>query len=111
MKFLPNLCCLVGMFFINFFPTSAQTVEPGEEVITAILNLGIAPPTNAPARGAESEGPFSKLVIKGVFMLDGTGAPVQGPVDITIEQDRIVKISGTGTDAFHLNKAKFNMNT
>ena len=107
MKFLPNLCCLVGMFFINFFPTSAQTVEPGEEVITAILNLGIAPPTNAPARGAESEGPFSKLVIKGVFMLDGTGAPVQGPVDITIEQDRIVKISGTGTDAFHLNKAEY----
>lgn len=107
MRFLLNLCCLIGMLFISFSPAFSQTVEPGEEVITTILNLGVDPPTNAPARGAESEGPFSKLVIKGVFMLDGTGAPVQGLVDITIEQDRIVKISGTGTDAFHLNKADY----
>lgn len=109
MKHLQNILGLLFLILISFSPVFSQTVEPEEEEeeITTILNLGVDQPTNAPARGAEREGPFSKLVIKGVFMLDGIGAPVQGPVDITIEQDRIVKILGTGTDAFHLNEAEY----
>jgi len=76
---------------------AVASAEPGEEVITLVLASGIAPPREAPPRGDESAGPFEKLVISGVNLIDGTGAPTQGPVDIIIENDRIVGISGAGT--------------
>ena len=44
----------------------------------------------APDRRAdEGEGPFERLVIRGVTMIDGTGAPPLGPVDLVIENNRI----------------------
>ncbi|MBT4520362.1 MAG: amidohydrolase family protein, partial [Halieaceae bacterium] len=64
--------------------------EPGEETITQALQLGVAPPLNAPLRGNESEGPFDRLVIADAFLIDGTGAPTRGPVSIVVEKDRIV---------------------
>lgn len=51
----------------------------------------------APARGAnEGEGPFPRLIIRGATMIDGTGAPPSGPVDIVIEQNRIVEVRSVG---------------
>ncbi|NIB42443.1 amidohydrolase family protein [Pseudomaricurvus alkylphenolicus] len=73
---------------------SAQ-VEPGEEIISKVPE-SFPPAKKSPARGAESEGPFDKLIIKNVFLIDGTGAPNQGPVNIVIENDRITAIEGTG---------------
>lgn len=40
----------------------------------------------------EGEGPFSSLLVKGATMIDGTGAPPEGPVDILIEGNRIARI-------------------
>ncbi|MDX1455557.1 MAG: amidohydrolase family protein [Gammaproteobacteria bacterium] len=40
------------------------------------------------------EGPFDRLVLKGGIVVDGTGAPAYGPVDILVENDRIVSIGG-----------------
>src|SRR5918993_127640 len=41
------------------------------------------PLTPAPARRTdEGKGPFKTLVIRGAMLIDGTGAPPQGPVDI-----------------------------
>lgn len=40
----------------------------------------------------EGEGPFPQLVIQGATMIDGTGAPPEGPVDIVIEGNRIAQI-------------------
>jgi imidazolonepropionase-like amidohydrolase len=52
----------------------------------------------APARQAgEGLGPFKTLVIRGATLIDGTGAPPNGPVDIVIEGSRIVSIRGAGT--------------
>jgi hypothetical protein len=58
--------------------TAAQAQEP-------------PPPVNpAPNRGPdEGRGPFKTLVIRGAILIDGTGAPPQGPVDIVIENNRI----------------------
>jgi len=42
----------------------------------------------------ESEGPFSRLVIDGGILIDGTGAPPLGPVTIVVEKERISKIFG-----------------
>ncbi|MGH7502841.1 MAG: amidohydrolase family protein [Longimicrobiales bacterium] len=49
----------------------------------------------APAR-AEGEGPFERLILRGAIVIDGTGAPPQGPVDIVIEGNRITRIVGVG---------------
>src|SRR5687768_16675133 len=57
----------------------------------------------APARPqGEGEGPFERLVIRGVTVIDGTGSPPVGPVDITIEGNRITRISGAGTPGLPL---------
>src|SRR5262249_31761240 len=57
------------------------------------------PPINpAPNRAAdEGRGPFKTLVIRSAILIDGTGAPPQGPVDIVIENNRIRSILSAGT--------------
>ena len=35
-------------------------------------------------RAGEGEGPFDRLVIRGVTVIDGTGAPPRGPMDIVV---------------------------
>jgi hypothetical protein len=44
----------------------------------------------------EGEGPYERLILRGVNLIDGTGAPTRGPVDIVIANDRIVEIAGVG---------------
>jgi hypothetical protein len=52
-------------------------------------------PRPAPARH-EGEGPFPKLIIRGATLIDGTGGPPRGPVDIVIEGNRITEVAGVG---------------
>ena len=47
-------------------------------------------------RRAEGEGPYERLILRGVNLIDGTGAPTRGPVDIVIENDRIAEIQSVG---------------
>lgn len=49
----------------------------------------------APDRG-EGEGPYDRLIIRGVTLIDGTGAPPIGPVDIVVEKNRISRIERVG---------------
>lgn len=70
-------------------------------VLTAMASLVFAQPQRgvAPApdrRADEGEGPFDRLVIRGATIIDGTGAPAQGPVDIVIENNRIREIRSVG---------------
>ena len=49
------------------------------------------PPT--PNRGAgDGEGPFDRMVIRGVTVIDGTGAPPRGPMDIVVQNNRITDV-------------------
>ena len=50
----------------------------------------------------EGEGPFRRLVIRGATLVDGTGAPPRGPVDIVIAGNRIESIRGAGTPGLPL---------
>jgi len=43
------------------------------------------------------EGPFNRLVIRNVNIIDGTGAPMQGPYDVVIEHDKITEIRSIGS--------------
>lgn len=45
----------------------------------------------------EGEGPYTQLILRGVIMINGTGAPPTGPMDIVIENNRIVQIAGVGS--------------
>ena len=49
-----------------------------------------------PRTSDESVGPFRKLVIRGATLIDGTGAPPRGPVDIVIEGNKIVAVTQAG---------------
>ena len=42
------------------------------------------------------DGPYDRLVLRGATLIDGTGAPPVGPVDIVVEDDRIVNIESVG---------------
>ncbi len=44
----------------------------------------------------EGDGPYTQLIIRGVTLIDGTGAPPVGPVDIIVKGNRIVKIVSLG---------------
>ena len=60
--------------------------------IAAATNA-VTPPEPAPVESrTEGEGPYDRLILRGGYMVDGTGAPTQGPVDIVVENDRIVEI-------------------
>lgn len=48
-------------------------------------------------RAGEGEGPYERLVIRGVTVIDGTGGPARGPMDIVIERNRIVEMRDVGT--------------
>ena len=51
----------------------------------------------APNRGpSEGDGPHEMLVIRGAILIDGTGGPPRGPVDITVRGNRIASVSGSG---------------
>lgn len=55
------------------------------------------PGESAPARQSnEGEGPFNRLILRGVNVISGEGAPARGPVDIVIEKNRIVNIVNVG---------------
>lgn len=42
------------------------------------------------------EGPFNQLIIRGVTLINGDGAPPVGPVDIVVENNKIVAIEVVG---------------
>lgn len=88
---------LVVLLLMFGGPSQAAVIEPGEENISQALAMGIAQPAVARDRGKESEGPFEKLIIANAFVIDGTGAPPQGPVTLVVEGDRITEIRGGGT--------------
>ena len=51
---------------------------------------------NEVPKRAEGEGTFDRLVIRGGYVIDGTGAPPYGPTDIVVEQNRITQIKVVG---------------
>jgi hypothetical protein len=44
------------------------------------------------------DGPYSQLIIRGVTLINGDGAPPQGPIDIVVENNKIVAIKVVGYD-------------
>lgn len=71
----------------------ALAAVPGEEGATLYRGIGVKIPDPAPNRGAEEgSGPYERLVIDGVMIVDGLGSPPRGPVSIVVENDKIASI-------------------
>ena len=52
----------------------------------------------APNRRAnEGDGPHQMMVIRGAMLIDGSGGPPRGPVNITVRGNRIASITAAGT--------------
>ena len=72
------LASLSFLFALVLFTTTASAAIPA-----------------APQRD-EGEGPYQRLILRGGILVDGTGAPARGPVDIVIEGNRIASIHMVG---------------
>jgi imidazolonepropionase len=71
-------------------------IQIGEEAISRFAQANMPTPEPATSRD-RGLGPFKRLVLRGATVLDGTGAPAWGPVDIVVEGGRIVAIQRVGT--------------
>jgi len=71
-----------------------------KKLILTLLILWIQMPSWAQIKDApertEGEGPWPQLIIRGVTLINGNGAPPTGPVDIVVEQNKIVEIKTVG---------------
>jgi hypothetical protein len=72
---------------------AAKTGPPGAAKAKDAAKDKSIPP--APPR-AEGEGPFARLILRGATLIDGTGAPPIGPVDIVVEKNRIERVESVG---------------
>jgi cytosine/adenosine deaminase-related metal-dependent hydrolase len=87
------LCALVARAALAAEPAP----PPGEEFIRTVAGGPVQPARPAPARRPdEGEGPFARLVIRGATLVDGTGAPPVGPVDVVVEGGRIAVVRSVG---------------
>jgi imidazolonepropionase-like amidohydrolase len=66
-------------------------IAAGAPCSDAVAQDAESDPRPAPPR-AEGEGPFARLIIRNATVIDGTGAPPRGPVDIVVEGNRIAEL-------------------
>src|SRR5207237_8398516 len=62
-------------------------------------------PKLAPDRH-EGDGPYKRLVIRGATLIDGTGGPPRGPVDVVVEGNRIVAVVDVGVPKVAVDSTK-----
>jgi Amidohydrolase family len=97
---------LIAVFTFSSALLFAQTQQQQAASATrpSTQTTGERQPLNAaPNRRAdEGRGPFKTLVIRGAILIDGTGAPPVGPVDIVIENNRIQSVRSAGTPGLPL---------
>lgn len=66
-------------------------------LLMVCLSVQAKPGAPSPDRGAEEgHGPYKRLILRGVNVISGVGAPVRGPMDIVIENDRITRMVSVG---------------
>ena len=80
-KFLP----LVAFLCVSTFVVAQREIEPAPLV-------------------KDGEGPFPQMIIRGAILINGTGAPAVGPVDIVIKQNRITNIINVGFPGVPINE-------
>ncbi len=89
-------CALVA-FSLSLMAGRALTAQnPAQPLAEQPLQRETLAPAPNRASG-EGAGPFKTLVIRGAMLIDGTGGPPRGPVDIVVSGNRITQIRNAGT--------------
>ena len=70
-------------------------------LIVWLFLLGV--PTDAQTSDYKGEGPYSQLIIRGVTLINGNGAPPIGPVDIVVENNLITRVQTVGYPGVAIN--------
>ena len=70
--------------------------------LSLVSALAFAQITPSPER-AEGDGPYKQLIIRGAMLINGTGAPPIGPVDVVVKNNRIAQISNVGSPGVPIN--------
>ena len=78
-----RICLSAILVLLSLVASAAQESEEPETI----------PP--APPR-AEGEGPYERLILRGGTLINGTGSPPIGPVDVVVEGNRIVNVKSVG---------------
>ena len=79
--------------------------------VIALSALLLAVPANAQERASiepapprdEGQGPHQRLILRGPTLINSTGAPPIGPVDIVIEGNRIAEVASVGNPGVPIN--------
>jgi len=66
-------------------------------------NFSISQIAEAPER-FRGEVPFEQLIIRGATLINGNGAPPIGPVDVVVEDNKIVSIRSVGFPGLEINE-------
>jgi imidazolonepropionase-like amidohydrolase len=69
-------------------------------IVASLAGVALEVAAQRPApnrRPNEGDGPHQMLVIRGAILIDGTGGPPRGPVNITVRGNRIASITAAGT--------------
>src|SRR3546814_11305101 len=96
---LPSASPLFWRQRISAMPTRLSTLLHS---LSGLALLTATPSAAAPAPSAsdadpisartEGIGPYQRVVLRNVTIVNGTGAPAQGPYDIVLSGDRIAEI-------------------
>lgn len=74
-------------------------------VFYLLFQLGFAQVEKAPPR-SEGEGPWPQLIIRGVTLINGNGAPPTGPVDVVVTGNRITGVHVVGYPGVEIDAAR-----
>ena len=103
------------MLSFGMLRAGARILVPIIGLIVGLSAASLAPAAHAgkgdvnPApdrKPGEGLGPFHTLVIRGATLIDGTGAPPVGPVDIVVHDNIISEIREAGTPGLPLNPGR-----
>lgn len=103
-KRLISALALTALMTTVSLADDAKKSKAGNERGDQLIARGLTLPVEAPDRPeGEGIGPYKRLVIRGATMIDGTGSPPIGPVDIVVEGNRIASITSVGNPGLAIN--------
>ena len=87
---------LVALLAVGVAGSALRAQNPVQPLTDTPIGRDTLRPAPDRARG-EGFGPYATMVIRGAMLIDGTGGPPRGPVDIVVSQNRITAIRNAGT--------------
>ena len=105
--FLPIPCLLAPLLLVLLLLALPVVADDEAATDDSTESQSEEPATIEPAPPrAEGDGPYDQLILRGATLINGTGAPPIGPVDIVVEGNRIVRIETVGYPGVPIDEEK-----